>query len=255
MTERPNAGALPPQHGATHGGDAAAGGSPRAEVTLHVAPETAARWRDAHADVIVHAADGSATLLHGVLVHVATDGTASDVVSADAGAGNPVSGADAGASTSRRAVVSMDSTCPEAETLFRSAIVALDGIPGNEVEGISPLYHVSSVDGPDAMAAVVQLGTRFDARRLIAMLGAIEASHADQIDLDLIDLEGETCDEPDCRVPWPSARRRAAVLAPWLDMDPDARLGRDPVAFLLAMAPDADRVGLLSADWVLGADA
>ncbi len=155
---------------------------------------------------------------------------------------------------SRRAIVSLDSTLPEAEMLFRSAIVSLDAIPGNEIEGISPLYHVSNFDGPDAMAAVVQLHTRFDARSLIGALGTIEEAHADQIDLDLVDMEGVSSNEPDCRVPWPSAAQTAQVLAPWFDMDPDARLGGDPVSFLLAMAPDAGRVGVLSDDWILGGE-
>lgn len=167
---------------------------------------------------------------------------------------SPTAGELLPGAVSRRAVVSLDSTLPEAETLFRSAIVSLDAIPGNEIEGISPLYHVSNFDGPDAMAAVVQLHTRFDARSLIGALGTIEAAHADQLDLDLVDMEGITSDEPDCRVPWPSAARRAQVLAPWFDMDPDARLGGDPVSFLLAMAPDAGRVGVLSDDWILGGE-
>lgn len=167
---------------------------------------------------------------------------------------SPTAGESLPGTVSRRAVVSLDSTLPEAETLFRSAIVSLDAIPGNEIEGISPLYHVSNFDGPDAMAAVVQLHTRLDARSLIGALGTIEAAHADQIDLDLVDMEGVSSNEPNCRVPWPSAAQRAQVLAPWFDMDPDARLGGDPVSFLLAMAPDAGRVGVLSDDWILGGE-
>ena len=167
---------------------------------------------------------------------------------------SPTAGELLPGAVSRRAVVSLDSTLPEAETLFRSAIVSLDAIPGNEIEGISPLYHVSNFDGPDAMAAVVQLHTRLDARSLIGALGTIEAAHADQIDLDLVDMEGVSSNEPNCRVPWPSAAQRAQVLAPWFDMDPDARLGGDPVSFLLAMAPDAGRVGILSDDWILGGE-
>ena len=167
---------------------------------------------------------------------------------------SPTAGEVLPGAVSRRAVVSLDSTLPEAETLFRSAIVSLDAIPGNEIEGISPLYHVSNFDGPDAMAAVVQLHTRLDARSLIGALGTIEEAHADQIDLDLVDMEGVSSNEPDCRVPWPSAAQTAQVLAPWFDMDPDARLGGDPVSFLLAMAPDAGRVGVLSDDWILGGE-
>ena len=167
---------------------------------------------------------------------------------------SPTAGEVLPGAVSRRAVVSLDSTLPEAETLFRSAIVSLDAIPGNQVEGISPLYHVSNFDGPDAMAAVVQLHTRLDARSLIGALGTIEEAHTDQIDLDLVDMEGVSSNEPDCRVPWPSAAQTAQVLAPWFDMDPDARLGGDPVSFLLAMAPDAGRVGILSDDWILGGE-
>ena len=41
---------------------------------------------------------------------------------------------------SKRAVISLDSPATDAEQQFRMAIVTLDGIPGNQVEGISPLY-------------------------------------------------------------------------------------------------------------------
>lgn len=156
---------------------------------------------------------------------------------------------------SRRAVISLDSPSTKVEQQFRMAIVALDGIPGNQVEGISPLYHVSQLDGlPDKMAAVMQISTRMGARDLIETLGNVEASISGDLDLDLIDMEGVTCDEPDCKVPWPTARNHAAVLAPWLDMDPDARLGKDPVSFLLAMAPDTAQVGLLTDNWIIGGE-
>lgn len=155
--------------------------------------------------------------------------------------------------TSRRAVISLDSTSTDAGHQFRQAIVAIDAFPGNQVEGISPLYHVSQVDDyPDKMAAVMQISTRMDARELIGALESVEASIPDGLDLDLVDMEGVVSDEPDCKVPWPSAREHAAVLAPWFDMDPDAKLGRDPVAFLLAMAPDAAQVGMLTDNWIIG---
>lgn len=150
-----------------------------------------------------------------------------------------------------KAIVSMDSTSHDAEKIFREIIVSLDSVPGNQVQGISPLYHVSHFDGPDAMSAVVQIETKLPAADLIAVLGSIEAAHDLAVDLDLVDMEGVTSDEPNCSVPWPSARSHASVLAPWLDMDPDAVLGGDPVSFLLAMAPDAGQVGLLSDNWVM----
>lgn len=114
-----------------------------------------------------------------------------------------------------------------------------------------PLYHVSHFDGPDAMSAVIQIETKLPPADLIAVLGSIESVHDLAVDLDLVDMEGVTSDEPNCSIPWPSARNHASVLAPWLDMDPNASLGGDPVAFLLAMAPDAGQVGLLSDNWIL----
>ena len=154
---------------------------------------------------------------------------------------------------SRRVVISLDSVSTDAEHQFRQAIVAIDALPGNQVEGISPLYHVSQVDDyPDKMAAVMQISTRMDARELIGALESVSSSISDDLDLDLVDMEGVVRNEPDCMVPWPSAREHAAVLAPWFDMDPDAKLGRDPVAFLLAMAPDAAQVGMLTDNWIIG---
>ena len=149
--------------------------------------------------------------------------------------------------------ISLDSVSTDTEHQFRQAIVAIDALPGNQVEGISPLYHVSQVDDyPDKMAAVMQISTRMDARELIGALESVSSSISDDLDLDLVDMEGVVRNEPDRMVPWPSAREHAAVLAPWFDMDPDAKLGRDPVAFLLAMAPDAAQVGMLTDHWIIG---
>ncbi|WP_414630633.1 2-amino-4-hydroxy-6-hydroxymethyldihydropteridine diphosphokinase [Bifidobacterium sp. UBA744] len=228
-----------------------------ARVALTAPAELIAAFRGGvRVDVIVHAADGGVTQLADV-TSVSLNGD--DGVLAPAVDSAVPGSSETSASSSeqpgriaRRAVISLESTSSEAETLFRSAIASIDGIPGNQVEGISPLYNVTNYDGPDAMAAVIQITSRLGARHLIAALGTVEASLADQVDLDLVDMDGVTSDEPDCRVPWPSASHRAAVLAPWLDMDSDARLGKDPVSFLLAMAPDADRAGLLSANWILG---
>ncbi|OZG68635.1 2-amino-4-hydroxy-6- hydroxymethyldihydropteridin e pyrophosphokinase [Bifidobacterium eulemuris] len=250
-----------------------------AEVTLRLTPRQAQRLASgAHVDVIVRDADGGfVAFAHDVDVRVdGIDGfdggdridridridggdVSPQTRGFDTRAATPTESGENGlpndgaAVVSRRAVISLDSVSPRAEAIFRAAIVAIDGIPGNQVEGISPLYHVSGVTGPDAMAAVIQITTRMSARELISVLGAVEASHEGAVDLDLVDMEGVRSDEPDCRVPWPSAREHAGVLAPWLDMDPNAELGGDPVSFLLAMAPDSGFVGMLSDNWILGA--
>ena len=239
-----------------------------ANVTLHIGGDVpggldglneaaaAALAARLHVDVIVHGDDPAIeTLLAGANVTVRVETASSSAMKEpDGEAGGPVGGETVGVDTDafRTAVISMDTTSTDAETRFRTAIVALDGIAGNQVDGISPLYHVSRFDRPDAMAAVIQITTRLDARTLIAALGDVEAAVGGGLDLDLIDMPGVHADAPDCRVPWPSARTCAAVLAPWLDMDPDARLDGDPVSFLLAMAPDAGQVGMLSDNWIIG---
>ncbi|RBP97378.1 hypothetical protein CRD60_07065 [Bifidobacterium aemilianum] len=177
------------------------------------------------------------------------DGTAD----ASAAQGQAAS-ADSGPRIAGSAVIAMSSVSPKAEQIFRSVIVSLDAIPGNQVDGISPLYHVSNLDGPDAMSAVLQVSSHQAAPALAATLESIEMAHEGALSLHLVDMQGGEADtSPAHGGPcWQEARHRAAVLAPWLDMDPDARLGPDPVSYLLAMAPDADRVGLLSANWIIG---
>ena len=125
------------------------------------------------------------------------------------------------------AVISMDSRSNEAETLFRTAIVALEAFP------VIRSRHLAAVScEPSARVgchvAVMQMTCRMDAKALIATLGSVEESLNGDVDLDLVDMPGTVCDEPDCRVPWPSARTHASVLAPWMDMDPQAAARRRP---------------------------
>jgi dihydroneopterin aldolase/2-amino-4-hydroxy-6-hydroxymethyldihydropteridine diphosphokinase len=166
----------------------------------------------------------------------------------------PGAAAEVAMPTSRRAIVAMQSKARDAERRFRAAIVSMDAIPGSQIEGISPLYHVSSFDGPDSMTAVMQLTTTMPPRALAATLESIGRAGEGAVELRLVDMEGARGDEADCMVPLPlaDAASQAAVLAPWLDMDPEASLGGKPVSFLLALAPDAMQVGLLSDNWIIG---
>ncbi|WEV68932.1 hypothetical protein OZX73_06550 [Bifidobacterium sp. ESL0775] len=165
----------------------------------------------------------------------------------------------------RRAVIAMRSKTGDAAKRFRSAIVSLDAVPGNQVEGISPLYHVMGVDdSSDASAAVIQMTTKLKPQAIAALLDSLSASHEGAVTLRLIDVEGERMSAEAAaqdaaadvayaiELPLVEAKKQAEILAPWLDMDPDARLDGDPVSFLLAMAPDAARVGKVDDRWILG---
>ena len=58
------------------------------------------------------------------------------------------------------------------------------------------------------------------------------------LDVDVIDVDGVVSDDPVLTLPHPRAAERAFVLAPWLDVQPDAILSGHPVRDLLAaLAP------------------
>ncbi|AIJ34214.1 2-amino-4-hydroxy-6-hydroxymethyldihydropteridinepyrophosphokinase [Corynebacterium imitans] len=64
------------------------------------------------------------------------------------------------------------------------------------------------------------------------------------LDVDIVDIEGFTSDDPVLTVPHPRAHLRAFVLAPWLELDPDATLGGERVADLLAGLDAEEREGV-----------
>jgi 7,8-dihydro-6-hydroxymethylpterin-pyrophosphokinase len=172
----------------------------------------------------------------------------------------------------RRAIIAMSSKTADAEKRFRSAIVSIDAVPGNQVEGISPLYRVMGIDSSDASAAVIQVTTKLKPQVIVSLLDSLSASHEGAVALRLVDIEGESVDSAadiaqasqsgaqdvskaaanTIELPLIDAKTQAEILAPWLDMDPDARLDGDPVSYLLAMAPDTARVGKVDDRWILG---
>jgi 2-amino-4-hydroxy-6-hydroxymethyldihydropteridine diphosphokinase len=69
------------------------------------------------------------------------------------------------------------------------------------------------------------------------------------LDVDIVDVDGERRDDADLILPHPRAHERAFVLVPWLDVEPDARLGgRGRVADLVAALPVAERDGVRRRD-------
>ncbi|MEO8888337.1 MAG: 2-amino-4-hydroxy-6-hydroxymethyldihydropteridine diphosphokinase [Jatrophihabitantaceae bacterium] len=57
------------------------------------------------------------------------------------------------------------------------------------------------------------------------------------LDVDVIDVDGLSCEDPVLTLPHPRARERAFVLVPWADVQPEAALGTRPIAELLAELP------------------
>lgn len=54
------------------------------------------------------------------------------------------------------------------------------------------------------------------------------------LDVDIVQVDGVTSEDPELTLPHPYAHERAFVLVPWLAADPDAELDGTPVRALIA---------------------
>ena len=96
----------------------------------------------------------------------------------------------------------------------------------------------------DAPLSPSQLLTECQALEDAANRVRIERWGPRTLDVDIVDIEGYTSDDPVLTVPHPRAHLRAFVLAPWLELDPDATLGGERVADLLAGLDEEEREGV-----------
>lgn len=132
-----------------------------------------------------------------------------------------------------RAFVGIGSNLGDREFLIRNAVEGLRAIPRTAVLRVSSLYDtdpVGEVEQPQFLNAVAWLETELLPRELLWHLLLIEKRMGRvrtqkwgprSIDLDLL-FHGDTMlDEPDLKVPHPEAHRRAFVLHPLHELDPD----------------------------------
>jgi len=155
------------------------------------------------------------------------------------------------APTERTAVLSIGSNLGDREAILREAVAAIAAIGGVEITAASAIVETAAVKlhGVDAAApsylnAAVMLRTRLDARALLSALQRIELEHGRvrnerwgdrTLDVDIVTMGDLVIDEPGLTVPHPRAADRVFVLAPWLELDPDAVLaGFGQVRELLA---------------------
>lgn len=96
----------------------------------------------------------------------------------------------------------------------------------------------------DAPLSPSQLLTECQALEAAANRVRIERWGPRTLDVDIVDIEGFTSDDPVLTVPHPRAHLRAFVLAPWLELDLDATLGGERVADLLAGLDAKEREGV-----------
>lgn len=164
-----------------------------------------------------------------------------------------------------RVVLALGGNIGDAPKTLADAVERLIDDPRIDVLDVSPLLRTMPVLAPgqapqdDYWNAVVLASTALGPREVLALAHELEASAkrerlerwgARTLDVDLIDYAGIEMSEADLTLPHPRARTRAFVLAPWSVIDPQARLGGERVAELLARAPDVE--GIIDAvdDWL-----
>lgn len=132
------------------------------------------------------------------------------------------------------------------ETL-QGALDEITDTPGMAVTGVSGVYETDPVGGPEQGSyfnAVVAVRTLLTPDLVLERANSIEEAFQRvrverwgprTLDIDVIAFENVEQDDPRLTLPHPRAYERAFVLAPWLDVDPDADIpGRGRVADLLA---------------------
>ena len=158
-----------------------------------------------------------------------------------------------------RVVLSVGSNLGDRLGTLQGCVHAISGLPETDVLAVSPVYETAPVGGPaqpDYLNAVLIVATGLEPRDLLAGtqrieadFGRVRAERAEgaerfgprTLDIDIISFAGEVSGDPVLTLPHPRAHERAFVLAPWLDVDPEARLpGRGPVATLLAALGPAE---------------
>ncbi|MDF2664675.1 MAG: 7,8-dihydro-6-hydroxymethylpterin-pyrophosphokinae [Microbacterium sp.] len=123
------------------------------------------------------------------------------------------------------AVVALGANLGDRAETLRAAIEALRALPltsevrvSKPLETVAVTVHGEDADAPRYLNAVALVSTRLAPRALLRELHRVD----------------ERVDDEDLTVPHPRAHEREFVLAPWLDVDPDAEIpGRGRVEDLL----------------------
>lgn len=153
----------------------------------------------------------------------------------------------------RRAVLSVGANLGDAEATLRDLLAAFRA--DLDVVAVSPLYATPPwgvTDQPEFRNGVVVADTTLTPPELLRYCQARERDAGRErtrrwgprtLDVDIVtvrvDGEDVTWDDAALTLPHPWALDRAFVVVPWLDVEPDARLGGTRVADV-----DVDATGL-----------
>jgi 2-amino-4-hydroxy-6-hydroxymethyldihydropteridine diphosphokinase len=147
----------------------------------------------------------------------------------------------------RQVILSLGSNLGDREANLQGGVDALRDTPDVVVVDVSPVYETEPI-GPEEsgryLNIVLLADTTLSVDTLLDRAHAVEQAFGREyeapgaprtLDVDLITYGKKTIESEELTVPHPRAHERAFVLAPWLDIEPDAVLpGVGPVAELLA---------------------
>jgi 2-amino-4-hydroxy-6-hydroxymethyldihydropteridine diphosphokinase len=157
-----------------------------------------------------------------------------------------------------KAAIALGSNLDGPEARVREGFAAIAALPQTWLLARSALYRTAPVgyaDQPPFINACALVDTRLGARELLDGLLEIERragrvrdipNGPRTLDLDIVLYGGVTIDEPGLCVPHPRAHERAFVLAPLLDVWPDATIpGHGSARECLARVKDQaiERIG------------
>ncbi len=150
-----------------------------------------------------------------------------------------------------RAVIGLGANLGDPVAQLRAAIEAIGRLPLTRLARASSFYRTAPVGfaaQPDFVNAAVAIDTGLDPRALLDALKSIEVAAGRErsfkdaprmLDLDLLLYADRLIDEPELVVPHPRMHERAFVLAPLVEIEPDAVVpGRGRAADLLARCAD-----------------
>jgi 2-amino-4-hydroxy-6-hydroxymethyldihydropteridine diphosphokinase len=147
----------------------------------------------------------------------------------------------------RQVILSLGSNLGDREANLQGGVDALRDTPDVVVVDVSPVYETQPI-GPEQSGTYLNIvllaDTTLSVDTLLDRAHAVEQAFGREyeapgaprtLDVDLITFGKKTIETDELTVPHPRAHERAFVLAPWLDIEPDAVLpGVGPVADLLA---------------------
>lgn len=151
-----------------------------------------------------------------------------------------------------RAVLSIGSNMDDRVELLRTVFDEFAG----EIVSASPVYATPPwgvTDQDEFLNAVLIVDVEETPKELLRRGQKLEEA-AERVrvrhwgprtlDVDIIDIEGYTSDDPELIVPHPYAHERAFVLIPWLAADAGARLSGEGVAKRVAALDSQERAGI-----------